>query len=142
VVGALEHAVAVTHEERVLFFAIRLDTRNPVGVQAGREKSIFAGLPALVAVPHRSTLVASVGGSVGHATRWAGLVASLDPLALMWYIEVMAKRDKILDTLLRGTSDANIGFSDLCGLLKRLGFSERVRGDHHFFSLVMKSRKS
>ena len=46
----------------------------------------------------------------------------------------MAKRDKILDTLLRGTSDANIGFSDLCGLLKRLGFSEHVRGDHHIFT--------
>ena len=46
----------------------------------------------------------------------------------------MAKREKILDTLLRGTSDANIGFSDLCGLLKRLGFSERVRGDHHIFT--------
>ncbi len=46
----------------------------------------------------------------------------------------MAKRDKILDTLLRGTSDANIGFSDLCGLLKRLRFSERVRGDHHIFT--------
>ena len=46
----------------------------------------------------------------------------------------MAKRDKILDTLLRGTSDANIGFPDLCGLLKRLVFSERVRGDHHIFT--------
>ena len=46
----------------------------------------------------------------------------------------MAKREKILDTLLRGTSDANIAFSDLCGLLKRLGFSERVRGDHHIFT--------
>jgi hypothetical protein len=47
---------------------------------------------------------------------------------------MMAKRDKILDTLLRGTSDANIAFSDLCGLLKRLGFIERVRGDHHIFT--------
>lgn len=46
----------------------------------------------------------------------------------------MAKRDRILDTLLRGTSDANIAFSDLCGLLKRLGFAERVRGDHHIFT--------
>ena len=46
----------------------------------------------------------------------------------------MAKRDKTLDTLLRGTSDANIAFADLCGLLKRLGFTERVRGDHHIFT--------
>jgi hypothetical protein len=46
----------------------------------------------------------------------------------------MAKRDKTLDSVLRGTSDANIAFSDLCALLKRLGFSERVRGDHHIFT--------
>lgn len=49
-------------------------------------------------------------------------------------IQVMPRRDKILDTLLRGTSDANIAFSDLCSLLKRLGFAERVRGDHHIFT--------
>jgi hypothetical protein len=46
----------------------------------------------------------------------------------------MAKRDKILDVVLRGTSDANISFSDLCGLLNRLGFVERIRGDHHVFT--------
>ena len=32
-----------------------------------------------------------------------------------------------------GTSDANIVFDDLCGLLKRLGFVERIRGSHHIF---------
>ena len=46
----------------------------------------------------------------------------------------MAKQDKVLDALLSGRSDANIAFSDLCGLLKRLGFAERVRGDHHIFT--------
>ena len=40
---------------------------------------------------------------------------------------------KILDKILRGTSDANISFSDLRGLLLRLGFGERVRGSHHIF---------
>jgi hypothetical protein len=45
----------------------------------------------------------------------------------------MASRDKVLDRVLRGTSDANIGFSDLCGLLRRLGFDERIRGSHHIF---------
>ena len=35
----------------------------------------------------------------------------------------MANRDKIMDVLLRGTSDANIAFSDLCGLLNRLVFA-------------------
>jgi hypothetical protein len=46
----------------------------------------------------------------------------------------MAKRDKTLDSVLRGTADANIPFPDLCALLTRLGFSERVRGDHHIFT--------
>ena len=46
----------------------------------------------------------------------------------------MAKYDKLLDRILRGTSDANIAFEDLRRLLKRLGFAERIRGDHHIFS--------
>ncbi|MDQ3005701.1 MAG: type II toxin-antitoxin system HicA family toxin [Chloroflexota bacterium] len=46
----------------------------------------------------------------------------------------MAKRDKVLDKILRGTSDANIAFKDLCHLLILLGFDERIRGDHHIFT--------
>jgi len=46
----------------------------------------------------------------------------------------MAKRNKVLDSILRGNSDANIAFSDLCGLLERFGFSVRIRGDHHIFT--------
>jgi virulence-associated protein VapD len=46
----------------------------------------------------------------------------------------MAKRDKILEKVLRGTSDTNIAFSDLCQLLARLGFGERIRGSHHIFT--------
>ena len=46
----------------------------------------------------------------------------------------MAKYDKLLDRILRGTSDANIVFEDLRHLLKRLGFAERIRGDHYIFS--------
>jgi hypothetical protein len=41
---------------------------------------------------------------------------------------------KTLVRVLRGTADANIGFNDLCQLLKCLGFAERVRGDHHIFT--------
>lgn len=33
-----------------------------------------------------------------------------------------------------GRSDANIHFSDLCHLLRLMGFEERVRGDHHIFT--------
>jgi hypothetical protein len=46
----------------------------------------------------------------------------------------MSKLAKILDRVLRGTSDANIGFEDLCMLLRHLGFDERIRGSHHIFT--------
>ena len=45
----------------------------------------------------------------------------------------MARYEKTLLKILRGGSDANIGFDDLRGLLLRLGFEERVRGSHHIF---------
>jgi hypothetical protein len=41
--------------------------------------------------------------------------------------------EKILEKILRGTSDANIPFDGLRRLLKDLGFSERIRGSHHIF---------
>ena len=45
----------------------------------------------------------------------------------------MGKYDKLLFQILRGLSDANIGFDELCGLLNHLGFEMRVRGSHHVF---------
>jgi hypothetical protein len=45
----------------------------------------------------------------------------------------MSKWDKLLDRVLRGTSDASISFDDLCGLLERLGFERRTRGSHNVF---------
>ena len=46
----------------------------------------------------------------------------------------MSRMRKLLDRLLRGTSDADIEFDGLCGLLRNLGFAERVRGSHHIFT--------
>jgi hypothetical protein len=46
----------------------------------------------------------------------------------------MAGRDKTLESVLRGTTDSNIAFRDLCNLLERLGFAERIRSSHHIFS--------
>ena len=46
----------------------------------------------------------------------------------------MAKYDKLLERILRGTSDVNIAFEEVRHLLKRLGFAERIRGDHYIFS--------
>ncbi len=40
---------------------------------------------------------------------------------------------KILKIILSGLADRNIRFQDLRNLLKDLGFSERIKGDHHIF---------
>ena len=46
----------------------------------------------------------------------------------------MARLVKLLEAILQGTSDTNIPFGELCGLLNKLGFKERIRGDHHIFT--------
>ena len=46
----------------------------------------------------------------------------------------MSKPKKTLDRILRGNADKNIRFGDLRTLLTKLGFSERIKGDHHIFS--------
>lgn len=45
----------------------------------------------------------------------------------------MARTQKLLEQILRGDSDANIPFSGMVQLLRRLGFEERVKGSHHIF---------
>ena len=45
----------------------------------------------------------------------------------------MGKYEKIMDKILRGTSDANIAFDDLRRILLHLGFDERIRGSHHMY---------
>jgi hypothetical protein len=45
----------------------------------------------------------------------------------------MAQAGKLLAKILSGTADANIPFRGLRQLLKKLGFAERIRGDHHIF---------
>ena len=42
--------------------------------------------------------------------------------------------EKILEKLLRGESDANLRFNDLCQLLQVKGFRMRVSGSHHIFT--------
>ena len=43
------------------------------------------------------------------------------------------KEKKLLQKILGGTSDANINFNDLVGLLETLGFEMRIKGSHHLF---------
>ena len=45
----------------------------------------------------------------------------------------MGQDEQLISRILRGTSDANIPFTDLCHLLERLGFEKRIRGSHHIF---------
>ena len=46
----------------------------------------------------------------------------------------MAKHEKTLLQILRGASDSNVSFNELCSLLRYLGFDERIRGSHHIFT--------
>ncbi len=48
----------------------------------------------------------------------------------------MGKYTKLLTSILSGSSDKNIAFEDLCRLLLRLGFDQRIKGDHFIFSRV------
>lgn len=48
-------------------------------------------------------------------------------------LRLMSKWEKLTLDILRGTSDANIRFNDLCNLLERIGFERRTRGSHNVF---------
>ncbi|MEH2422800.1 MAG: type II toxin-antitoxin system HicA family toxin [Nostoc sp.] len=45
----------------------------------------------------------------------------------------MSQQDNLLEKILSGTSDTDIPFAQLWQLLYRLGFDERIRGDHRIF---------
>lgn len=45
----------------------------------------------------------------------------------------MNRHERLLRTIVRGRSDANIRFSDLRAMMTHLGFDERIRGSHHLF---------
>jgi predicted RNA binding protein YcfA (HicA-like mRNA interferase family) len=46
----------------------------------------------------------------------------------------MGKSEKLLLKILRGASDGNISFEQLCQLLGNMGFEKRIRGSHHIFT--------
>lgn len=45
----------------------------------------------------------------------------------------MGKIEKIIEKILRGTSDKNFSFNDLCQILHYFKFEERIKGSHHIF---------
>lgn len=46
----------------------------------------------------------------------------------------MTDWEKLILKVVRGGADANIPFDELCGLLRRLSFRERIHGSHHIYS--------
>jgi hypothetical protein len=46
----------------------------------------------------------------------------------------VGKYEALLLRILRGGSDASVPFDELRHLLRRLGFNERIRGDHYIFT--------
>ena len=46
----------------------------------------------------------------------------------------MSKYEKLYQYIVTRKSDANVQFDALCMLLKKLGFIERIKGDHHIFT--------
>jgi hypothetical protein len=45
----------------------------------------------------------------------------------------MGRQAKVLQQVLSRSSDHSIHFDELCSLLRRMGFLERIRGSHHVF---------
>lgn len=46
----------------------------------------------------------------------------------------MGKLEKIYQHILLKISDSNVSFEALCALLIKLGFQERIKGDHYIFT--------
>ena len=45
----------------------------------------------------------------------------------------MTQFQKLIAKILSGTNDKNIRFSELCNVLIKMGFQQRIKGDHHIF---------
>ncbi|MBP9713633.1 MAG: type II toxin-antitoxin system HicA family toxin [Sterolibacterium sp.] len=45
----------------------------------------------------------------------------------------MSRDEKLMARILSGLADSHISFDELCNLLRRMKFDERIRGSHHIF---------
>jgi hypothetical protein len=45
----------------------------------------------------------------------------------------MGQFEKLLVKILCGIKDKDINFEELCKVLKKMGFEERIKGSHHIF---------
>ena len=48
----------------------------------------------------------------------------------------MSRSERVYRHILEHRSDAGVSFAGFRGLLKSLGFRERIRGDHHIYTMV------
>ena len=48
----------------------------------------------------------------------------------------MGKLEKIFEHIMTRRSDSGVAFGDLRVLLLRVGFTERIRGDHHIYTMA------
>jgi predicted RNA binding protein YcfA (HicA-like mRNA interferase family) len=46
----------------------------------------------------------------------------------------LSTHEKTKAKVLRGTSNANLKFDELCAMLVHIGFKERIKGSHHIFT--------
>jgi predicted RNA binding protein YcfA (HicA-like mRNA interferase family) len=46
----------------------------------------------------------------------------------------MTEHEKLLRKIVSTDSDADIWFHGMCSVLRRLGFQERMKGNHHIFT--------
>jgi hypothetical protein len=52
------------------------------------------------------------------------------------YPPSVGEHAKLYEHIMLRRSDSNVPFAELCALLKRLAFEERIRGDHHIFTMT------
>jgi len=50
-------------------------------------------------------------------------------------VYLLGKFQKLQTAILSGQQDVCIRFSDVCMLLAEFGFTERIKGDHHIFTM-------
>ena len=48
----------------------------------------------------------------------------------------MGKYEKLYSHILMRLSDSNVSFSQLCQLMRMLGFKERIKGYHHIYTMA------
>jgi hypothetical protein len=76
-----------------------------------------------------------VAGWLGPAPR-ANACQLSQPCATLQHSIPTWRANKLLDQILRGGADANIPFSGMVQLLKRLGFQERIKATTYFSAMA------